>query len=355
MTKRDYYEVLGVDRTASPDQIKKAYRRLALELHPDRNPDDAHAEERFKEASEAFQVLSDPQKRQVYDRFGHAGLEGQGASPGFHDVQDIFSHFQDIFGEVFGGGFGGFRSSRRTGPARGADIRTVVRLTLEEAAFGTKKEITLEHPAPCEACRGTGARNGKRTTCGTCGGRGQVAHARGPFVLSTTCPDCGGEGAVAEARCDECLGRGELQTERRVKIGIPAGVDEGQTLRLAGQGQSGRQGGPAGHLYVTVEVEPHPHFQRDGYDLVHELHVTFPQAAMGAKVKVPTLDGKSRDVKVPSGTQPGDTVVVERAGIPRLDGRGRGDLIASIQVDVPKKLSRKAKKLVEELQRELGD
>jgi molecular chaperone DnaJ len=353
--KRDYYELLGVSRSASPEEVKKAYRRLALELHPDRNPDNPEAEEKFKEASEAFQVLSDPQKRQVYDRFGHQGLEGSGFE-GFGDVQDVFSHFQDIFGEFFGGGggFGGFRS-RRQGPTRGADLRTVVHLTLEEAAFGVRKEIDLTHPSPCEACSGTGAAGGARATCSTCGGRGQVAHARGPFVLSTTCPGCGGEGMVAESACEPCQGRGEVEATRRVKVNIPAGVDSGQTLRLAGQGQPGRLNGPTGHLYVTVDVEPHEVFQRDGYDLEYSLTVSFPQAAMGAKCTVPTIDGKEHTVKLPAGTQPGDAVLVERKGVPRLNGHGRGDLVVNVQVEVPTRLSRRAKKLIKELSEELGE
>ena len=350
MSKPDYYEVLGVDRSAGPQDIKKAYRRLALECHPDRNPDDPQAEERFKMASEAFQVLNDPQKRQVYDRFGHQGLEGRGYE-GFGDINDIFSHFQDIFGEFFGGGgLGGFggRRRRRDGPQRGADVRTTMRLTLQEAAFGTEKEISVVHPSPCEACQGTGARDGRRQTCNACGGRGQVAHARGAFVLTTTCAACGGRGMTAAEPCPTCSGRGESQKERTVRVTVPAGVDEGQTLRLAQQGQAGRMGGPSGHLYVTVEVEPDERFTRDGYDLVHELHVSYPQAALGARVEVPTLEG-TEEIKIPAGIQPGDTMVVEEAGIPRLDGRGRGDLVAVIQVDVPKKLSRRAKKLLQEL------
>lgn len=355
MSKPDYYQVLGVDRSASPQDIKKAYRRLALECHPDRNPDNPEAEERFKVASEAFEVLSDPQKRQVYDRFGHQGLEGRGFE-GFGDINDIFSHFQDIFGEFFGGGFSGFggRRRRRDGPQRGADVRTIVRLTLEEAAFGTEKELEVVHPSPCEDCRGTGAKDGRRETCGGCGGRGQVAHARGAFVLTTACAQCGGRGTVAAAVCPTCDGRGDQQKERKVRLSVPPGVDEGQTLRLAQQGQAGRMGGPAGHLYVTVQVEPDERFTRDGYDLVHELHVSYPQAALGAKVTVPTLEG-TETIDLPAGVQPGDTMVVENAGIPRLDGRGRGDLVAMIQVDVPRKLSHKAKKLLKDLQETLGE
>jgi molecular chaperone DnaJ len=352
MVKRDYYELLGVARSATQDEIKKAYRRLALELHPDRNPGDPEAEEKFKQTSEAYQVLSDPQKRQVYDRFGHQGLEGAGYE-GFGDIHDVFSHFQDIFGDFFGGGLGGFRT-RREAPTRGADLRTVVHLTLEEAAFGVKKELDLAHPSPCEACRGTGAAEGERITCATCGGRGQVAHARGVFVLSTTCPQCSGEGAVAKAPCAPCHGRGDVDVSRRVKVNIPSGVDSGQTLRLAGQGQPGRLGGPSGHLYVTVDVEPHSVFQRDGYDLEYALRVSFPEAAMGAKLPVPTLEGKEHTVKLAAGTQPGDTVVVQGQGVPRLDGRGRGDLIVNVHVEVPTKLSRHAKKLIKELSEELG-
>ena len=354
MGKPDYYELLGVARSATEQEIKKAYRRVALECHPDRNPDDPNAEERFKLASEAYQVLSDAQKRQVYDRYGHAGLEGRGYE-GFGDIGDIFSHFQDIFGEFFGAGFGGGgRRRRRDGPTRGADVRTIVTLTLKEAAFGTQKELTVAHPSPCTACKGTGAKDGRRETCSGCGGRGQVAHARGAFVLTTTCAQCGGEGMIAAERCAECTGRGDVPTERKVRLTVPAGVDEGQTLRLPNQGQAGRLNGPAGHLYVTVQIEPDERFTRDGYDLVHELHVSFPQAALGADVPVPTLEGEET-LRVPAGVQPGDTLVVEGLGIPRLDGRGRGDLVTVVQVDVPKKLSRKAKKLLQELAEHLED
>jgi molecular chaperone DnaJ len=349
MAQRDYYEVLEVERDASPIAVKKAYKRLALQLHPDRNPDDPTAEERFKEASEAYSVLSDPEKRATYDRHGHQGLSGRGFE-GFGDVQDIFSHFQDIFDGVFGGGFGGMGGGRRrrSAPARGADVRAAVLLSLREAAFGARKELEVTHPMPCEPCRGSGAKEAKLTPCQACGGSGQVAHARGPFVLSTTCGQCGGEGATAETPCIECRGRGEVASTRAVKLTVPAGVDMGQTLRLTGQGQGGRLGGPPGHLYVTVEIAPDDDFHREGYDLIHELHLSYPQAALGAAVAVPTLE-EPTDLQVPAGTQPGDTMVIKGAGVPRLDGRGRGDLITVIQVDVPKELSERARELLEEL------
>lgn len=355
MSKRDYYEVLELDRSATPDLIKKAYRSAALKFHPDRNPGNAAAEESFKEASEAYQVLSDEQKRAAYDRFGHAGLENAGFGGG--NAADIFSQFRDIFGaDIFGDLFGGGgRRTKRDGPQRGADLRTVVSLSLKDAAVGLKTDVELQYPDACETCKGSGAATGTgREQCTTCGGRGQVAHARGPFVLSTTCPQCQGEGTVVRDPCKSCNGRGEVAARRTVKVTIPAGIDDGQTLRVSDQGQPGRRGGPAGHLYVTVQVEPHPQFQRDGADLVHELHVTFPQAALGAELRIPTLEGGETKVKVPAGTQSGETVVVSGAGIQRLQARGKGDLVVVVVVDVPKKLSSKAKKLLSELADELG-
>lgn len=358
MAKRDYYEVLGVERSATADQLKKAYRKLALELHPDRNPDNPQAEEGFKQASEAFAVLSDPQKRERYDAYGHAGLEAAGFS-GVSDLGSIFDQFRDIFGggDVFGFGdlFGGGRRGRRDGPQRGADLRAMIELTLAEAAFGTKKELALAHPAPCPKCEGSGAAPGsKRETCATCQGRGQVAHSRGAFVLSTTCPKCHGEGSTVQQPCPDCRGHGEVNVERRVKVTVPAGIDDGQTLRVAGQGQPGRRAGPAGHLYVTVQVAPHAELTRDGNDLVYELTLTFPEAALGAEVQVPKLDGGHATVKVPAGIQPGESVVLEGQGVPRIDSRGRGNLVAVVHVDVPKKLDGKTKKLIQELAKELG-
>jgi molecular chaperone DnaJ len=349
MAKRDYYEVLGVDRSADQAQIKKAYRKLALELHPDRNPGDPSAEERFKEASEAFSVLGDPEKRAIYDRYGHAGLQQGGVQPGFTSVDDIFSSFHEIFGDLFGfaGDFGGRRRSDR--PSRGADLQTEIVLTLAEACSGCQKEVTIQSPSPCEACHGTGAEGGRLSVCATCHGAGQVAHARGAFRISTTCPACHGAGRVAQQSCRSCGGRGEVRVERKVRVAIPAGIDDGQSLRLAGQGQRGQRGGPPGDLYVTVRIKPDPRFVRDGIDLVHDLHVSFTQAALGATVKVPAIDGEV-EVKLPAGVQPGEQVRVKGRGVPRLGGPGRGDLVCVIHVDVPKQLSAKARRLLLELQ-----
>lgn len=355
MQKRDYYEVLGVERSASLEEVKKAYKKQALKHHPDRNPNNQEAEEQFKLCSEAYAVLSDDGKRRRYDQFGHAGLEG--ASAGFSDVGDIFSQFNDLFSDFFGGaGFGGPQQRRRRDGAQpGADLRTVVQLTLHEAVFGSKKEVELRHPSPCEDCQGSGAKNGELSPCTGCGGKGQVSHARGPFLLSTTCPACHGRGMMPKELCRSCRGSGETDLHRKVKVTIPAGIDHGQTLRVPGQGQAGRRGGPPGHLYVTVDVGEDERFERQGNDLYHELRVPFPVAALGGDVKIPTLDGESAEASIPAGTQPGQTVVVEGLGVPRLDGRGRGNLIAVVQIDVPKKLSSKAKGLLKDLRSALGE
>ena len=363
MSKPDYYEVLEVSREVNVTELKKAYRKKALELHPDRNPGNPEAEERFKVCAEAYAVLSDPQKREVYDRYGHAGLSGSGG-PGFGDIGDVFSQFQDIFGDLFGGGggfgFGGFGRRRRdpNGPQRGADIRTDVSLSLREAAFGASREVDLSHPSPCEACHGTGAKDGELEGCSTCGGRGQVARAQGAFVMTTSCPTCQGRGVRAKAACEECEGGGQVDVERVVKVSVPAGVDSGQSLRLSGRGQEGVRGGPAGDLYVTVHIEPDPDFQREGFDLVHRLSVTYPQAALGAKVDIPALEEDEdaiQTIKVPSGTQAGETLRVRGAGVPRLHGRGRGDLICVVEVEVPKRLSREQKRLLKELDRSFDE
>ena len=351
MPKPDYYEILEVSRDVTVAELKKAYRQKALKYHPDRNPDDPAAEDNFKICAEAYSVLSDPRKREMYDRFGHAGLGGAGA-PGFGDIGDVFSQFQDIFGDLFGG-FGRRRRNPNQ-PTRGADIRADVGLSLREAAFGATRELDLSHPSPCEACSGTGAKDGELEGCATCGGRGQVARAQGAFVMTTTCPACQGRGTRAKAPCEECEGDGQVDVDRIVKLTIPGGVDTGQSLRLSGRGQEGTRGGPPGDLYVTVHVEPDEDFQREGFDLVHHLRVTYPQAALGAKVEVPALEedeDATQMVKIPAGVQPGQTLVVRGAGVPRLNGRGRGDLICVVEIEVPKRLSREQKRLLKELDR----
>ncbi|MET0385443.1 MAG: molecular chaperone DnaJ [Polyangiales bacterium] len=349
MSKRDYYEVLGLERTAALSDIKKAYRKLALELHPDRNPGDPQAEEKFKEASEAYGVLSDQNKRALYDQYGHRGLQSQGQ--GFNDVQDIFSQFSDIFSDFFGGGspFGGGRRSRG-GAERGADLRTGIRLTLKDAAFGLKKDIALTHPGPCGTCDGSGAQGGKRKQCPRCQGTGQITHSRGFVLLQTSCPNCQGMGSTVENPCESCHGSGQVEVKRTVKVTFPAGIDHGQTLRVPGQGLAGRMGGPAGNLYVEVAVESDERFSREGYDLIHEVTLSFPQAALGVELEIPMLDDSTSKVEIPAGTQPSEAVTVRGKGVPRLNGDGRGDLHVLVHVEVPKRLSSKAKKLLKELE-----
>lgn len=347
----DYYELLGVSREASVDEIKKAYRQQALKYHPDRNPGDSEAEEHFKEVSNAFQVLSDPEKRGIYDRFGREGLSGQGYG-GFGSVQDIFSSFGDLFGDVFGfGGFGGGGTRR----ARGADVEVAVDLTFAEAVEGCRKDVTVRRRAACETCSGTGAAPGSRaTTCSTCEGRGQVVHSQGFFMISSTCPACRGEGQTISDPCSECRGSGVMHVEDSLQVTVPAGVEGGQTLRLGGKGEVPAGGGVPGHLYVNLAVAPHPHLQRDGADVFIEVPIGFATAALGGKISVPVLKGEE-EIEVPAGTQPGEVKVLRGAGIPRLDRRGRGDQLIRFQVDVPKKLSSRARELLGELAEELGD
>lgn len=331
--KRDYYEILGVGHDADASELKRAYRKLALELHPDRNPD-KEAEARFKEASEAYQVLSDPEKRGLYDRFGHDGPRGGGFGGGFSNMGDIFSAFGDIFGDMFGGFGGGQR-----GPARGADLETRVELSLAEVAKGATKEIKLRRRVPCGDCSGSGAAPGTgRERCQQCGGRGQVMHQQGFLMIQSTCPICRGEGTIVRKPCPTCRGSGLGTAEETLQVTIPAGVEEGSTLRLSGRGEAAPGGGQPGNLYVTLQIANDPRFERDGADLHTQIALSFPQAVLGATLKAPSLDGEL-DVAVPAGTQPGDAISLRGKGLPRLQGRGVGDLVVHLKLVVPKTLS----------------
>ena len=355
--KRCFYDVLGVARDASCDEIRRAYKREALKHHPDRNPGDSSAEGRFKLVNEAYQVLSDEEKRAIYDRFGHAGLDGS-AGMGGGGIGDVFAHMQDLFSEMFSGG-GPFGFAGR-GVRRGGDLRVQVRLTLAEAAFGCKRELSVDAPAPCEECAGTGAARGtKPEQCSGCRGTGQVSNARGFVMFTAPCARCGGRGFVVRTPCKPCSGQGHVQKTRKVTVTFPAGIDVGQRLRVPGQGLVGANG--SGDLYVEIDVEENSHFERDGVDLVTRVHVPFSLAALGGAIHVPTLDPPNGDpsahrveINLPPGTQSGHIVTIKGKGVQRLDGRGRGSLIVEVRVDVPTRLSARAKELLVELDRELG-
>jgi molecular chaperone DnaJ len=357
--KRDYYEVLGVERTASADEVRKAYKREALKHHPDRNPGDGEAEAKFKGVNEAYQVLSDDEKRQIYDQFGHAGLEGGMGGGG--DASDVFAHMQDLFAEMFSGGFGFGGGGGRRQARRGGDLRVQARLTLREAAFGLKREITVNAPTRCDDCGGSGAKAGtKPEACGHCRGSGHVSNARGFVMFTTPCPRCHGQGAVIKDLCKSCKGHGAVERARKVVVGFPAGIDGGQKLRIPNQGMPGPGGAPPGDLYVEIDVEEDGRFERDGADLVTRVHVSFADAALGAEVRVPSI-GESVDdppdttvpYRIPPGTQPGSVFTIKGQGVPRLDGRGRGSLVGVVQVDVPTSLNDRAKALLMELETEL--
>jgi molecular chaperone DnaJ len=344
--RRDYYEVLGIDRSASQDEIKKAYRQMARQFHPDVS-DAPDAETRFKELNEAYEVLSDPEKRVTYDRYGHAmpGGTGFGFDFGFRDPFEIFE-------EVFGRGFG-FRTSARRGPRRGADLRYDLDLTFEEAVFGCEKEIEVTRYEVCPECNGSGAEPGTSPVrCSECNGTGQVRQVQrsilGSFVNVTTCPVCQGEGETIPIPCSKCNGDRRVYAARRLSVTVPPGVDHGTQIRLAGEGEMGRQGGPPGNLYVVLSVEPHPIFQRRGDDVLVELQINVAQAALGADVKVPTLEGEE-EINVSPGTQSGTVVRLRNKGVPHLRKNGRGDELVLVRVSVPTKLSREQKRLFQEL------
>ena len=347
--KRDYYEILGVARGASEQEIKSAYRKLALQYHPDRNPGNNEAEERFKEAAEAYSVLSDGQKRANYDRFGHAGV-GSAAGAGFGGFDpNVFADFSDILGDIFGFGdlFGSRRGSR---VQRGADLRYDLELTFEEAAFGTTKKITVPRHETCSECSGSGAQKGSGpTTCTTCNGYGQVRFQQGFFSITRTCSQCGGTGQMIKNRCTVCRGDGRVVREKALELKIPAGVDNGSKLRITGEGDAGGKGGPSGDLYVVLLVQEHEFFERREHDLYCHIPIAFPQAALGTQIIVPTLEREDTALNIPSGTQTGSTFRIKGRGISKRGGSARGDLYVTVDVVVPTKLNREQKDLLAKL------
>lgn len=361
---RDFYEVLGVSRDANADAIKKAYRKLAMQFHPDRNPGDKAAEEKFKEAARAYEVLSDQDKRNRYDRFGHAGLGGPGAAGGphgFHDVSDIFSAFGDIFGDLFGGGagFGGAARGRgtraRNRVQRGADLRYFLEVTLSDVVQGAEKEISFQAEGECGTCHGSGAEAGSEPeTCAQCGGRGQVVHQQGFFSMATTCGMCRGEGQIIKNPCKSCRGKGRVVEARKIMVKVPPGVQNGTQLRLSGEGEGGYHGGPRGDLYVEMRVIPHDRFERENDDLVSTLPVSYLQAALGAELVFEGILG-FHNVKVPAGCQPGQIIKVAGEGVPSLRSGRKGDLLLQVDVEIPKKLTKDEERLLREIAESKGE
>jgi molecular chaperone DnaJ len=351
MAEKDYYHILGVARDAPPEDIKKAYRQMALKHHPDRNPGSKEAEDRFKEAAEAYSVLGDPEKRSVYDRFGSDGLRGQGFS-GFDP--SVFEDFEDILGNFFGFSLGdlfggGGRSRGGTRRSRGRDLALEVEIGLDEAAAGIEREIKLNRAETCPVCRGSKRKAGTRpTACPACGGRGQVRYQQGFFTMARTCPRCQGGGEINASPCETCQGKGHVREKRSLKVRIPAGVDDGSRLRLVGEGEAGDEGMPAGDLYVVTRVRKHPFFERDGNNLACEITISFTQAALGARVEIPTLEG-DEVLKIPAGTQPGETIRLKGKGVQDVTGRRKGDLFVKVLVRTPDNLSKDQKALLARL------
>lgn len=357
MGKRDYYEILDISKNASKEDIKKAYRKQALKFHPDKNPGDDSAEEKFKEAAEAYEVLSNDDKRARYDRFGHAGLggaSGDGFSGQGMTVEDIFSSFGDIFGDAFGG-FGGFGGSRRSSRSvrKGSNLRVKVKLDLKEIAKGAEKKIKVNKYVSCPSCKSSGAEGGSSfSTCNTCNGNGQVTRVSNTFLgqmqTVTTCPTCGGEGKIITNKCKQCYGEGIVKEEEVIPISIPAGVAEGMQMTVSGKGNAARRGGVNGDLLVMIQENPHPDLIRDGNDLLYNLHISIPQASLGAAVEIPTIENKVK-IKIEAGTQPGKILRLRNKGLPDVNGYSKGDLLVSINVWIPKNLTREEHKLIEKL------
>ncbi|HYN84953.1 MAG TPA: molecular chaperone DnaJ [Pyrinomonadaceae bacterium] len=354
MSKRDYYEVLGVSRGATEQEIKSAYRKVAIRYHPDKNPGDAAAEEKFKEAAEAYSVLSNAEQRARYDRFGHAGVSSGAAgaanwgAAGFGGIEDILG---DLFGfsDMFGGGGGRASGSRRTTAQRGPDLRYDLEMSLEDAAKGMTAQLRIPRHENCDACKGTGAAPGTQPeTCQTCSGAGQVRYQQGFFSVARTCGNCRGTGRIVKTPCETCKGAGRVEREKNLEVKIPAGVETGSRLRIAGEGEAGTQGGPSGDLYVVIHVSEHEQFERQGSNLYSSVPVTFAQAALGSEITVQTLDGQQQ-LKIPAGTQTGTVFRVKGAGMPVLGGRGRGDLFVAVSVVTPTTLTREQRRLLEQL------
>lgn len=357
MAKRDYYEILGVEKNADEGTIKKAYRKIAMKYHPDRNPDDKSAEEKFKEAAEAYEVLSDADKRARYDRFGHAGVDGQaGGFSGGMTMDDIFSQFGDIFGDggsPFESFFGGRSGGQRRRGNKGSNLRIKVKLTLEEMAKGVNKKIKVKKQVTCTTCNGSGAKDSQSVqTCGTCNGSGYVRQIKNTFLgqmqTTTTCPTCAGSGQTIKATCTSCRGSGTQAGEETMSIDIPAGVEAGMQLSMRGKGNSGSKGGPPGDMLITIEEKPHEHFIRDGHHIIYDLFLNFADAALGTSVEVPTLDGRV-NIKVPAGTQAGKIFRLKGKGFPVLQGYGKGDQLINVNIWTPKTLSSEEKALLEKM------
>lgn len=350
MSKRDYYEVLGVSRNASEEDIKKAYRKLAIKYHPDKNPDDKHAEEKFKEAAEAYEVLSDPEKRQRYNQFGHAGVGGAGGFSGGMNMEDIFSQFGDIFGGAFGGFGGGSRGGRRV--SRGTNLRVKVKLNLKEIAEGVEKKIKVHKHVACKTCQGTGARNGAYETCRHCNGSGTITRVQqtilGAMQTQTTCSACHGEGRIVRDKCHTCHGDGVVREEEVISINIPAGVAGGMQLSMSGKGNAAPRGGINGDLLILIEEEEHPLLKREGNHLIYSLNISFPDAALGTSVEIPTIDAKAK-IKIEPGTQSGKMLRLKGKGLPDVNSYQRGDLLVEISVYTPTGLTSDEKRVLEEL------
>lgn len=355
MAKRDYYDVLGVAKNASDDELKKAFRRLAMKYHPDRNPDDASAEERFKEAREAYEVLSDARKRSAYDQFGHAGVDGGPGGPGGPGGGSFQDIFEDIFGDIFGGGGGGGGGRGGSAVYRGSDLQYNLEMTLEEAVFGSEMKIRVPTLVTCDSCEGSGAAPGTTVeTCGTCGGAGRVRMQQGFFSVQQTCPRCRGTGKVIPKPCPKCRGQGRVQDRRTLNVRVPAGVDSGDRIRLAGEGEAGINGGPSGDLYVQVQVKPHRIFTRKGVDLYCEVPVSFATAALGGELEIPTLKGRV-SLKIPAETQTGQPFRLRGKGVRSVHGGGEGDLICTVQIETPVKLTREQKQLLSQFEASMQD